>query len=104
MPMSCEAAPNQRPLQKKAGKTTLGGMGMGRHGQDAVMTKPQQPELRRNSLNPTDEDSAEINAGQSPPESEAPGPVPEANRPGHRPAKDQDKPPEVGGAGAHRPG
>lgn len=77
---------------------------MPRRGQNDDMTKPQQPELRRNGLNPTDQDSAEINAGDSPKEGGAPGPVPEANRPGHRPVKDQDKPPEAGGAGANRPG
>lgn len=78
---------------------------MSRHkgGEDARMTKPQQPELRRNSLNPTDQDSAEIKAGQSPDEGGTPGGVPEVNRPGHRPDKDQDKPAEVGGAKANRP-
>ena len=61
------------------------------------MTKPQQPELRRSSLGSTDQEAAELRAGDvlgdsGPDDRGARGPVPEENRPGHRPAHDQDKP------------
>ena len=57
------------------------------------MTKPQQPELRRSGLGSTDQDAAEIRAGDKPQADEDTlGPVPEANRPGHHPAVEQDKP------------
>ncbi len=54
--------------------------------------KPQQPELRRSGLGSTDQDSAKINADEEIGGGEQAGPVPEENQPGHRPAKDQDKP------------
>lgn len=58
------------------------------------MTKPQQPELRRKGLGKTDQDSAEVKAGQGPTDEEGGvEPVPEENQPGHRPERDQDKPP-----------
>ncbi|HEX2578729.1 MAG TPA: hypothetical protein VHK88_20465 [Aquihabitans sp.] len=56
------------------------------------MTKPQQPELRRSGYGATDDDSAKVNVDAEPGVGGAAGPVPEANRPGHRPAHDQDKP------------
>jgi hypothetical protein len=56
------------------------------------MTKPQQPELRRSGLGSTDQDSAKIRAGDKVEESGELGPVPEENRPGHRPEREQDKP------------
>ncbi len=59
------------------------------------MTKPQQPELRRTGLGATDQDGAEIRAGDQPSPAGATdglGPVPEANRPGHHPEHEQDKP------------
>ncbi|HVM20693.1 MAG TPA: hypothetical protein VM307_12110 [Egibacteraceae bacterium] len=56
------------------------------------MTKPQQPELRRSGLGSTDMDSAKFNADDEIDTGGNVGPVPEENQPGHRPAKDQDKP------------
>jgi len=57
------------------------------------MPKPQQPELSRSGRGATDQDSAKIKAGSEPSDTDQPfGPVPEENRPGHRPEKDQDKP------------
>jgi hypothetical protein len=63
------------------------------------MTKPQQPELRRSGLGSTDQDAAEIRAGEAEvragnkvQQSSGMGPVPESNRPGHHPEKEQDKP------------
>ncbi len=56
------------------------------------MTKPQQPELRRSGLGSTDQDAAEIRAGDDVQEGGGMGPVPEENRPGHRPEQEQDKP------------
>jgi len=58
------------------------------------MANPQQPELRRSGLGATVDDSAKT-AVQS--EQAAPSPndgrtVPEANRTGHHPEVDQDKP------------
>jgi hypothetical protein len=59
----------------------------------ADMSTPQQPELRRSGRGSTDQDAAKLRADESPQDSEEElGPVPEDNRPGHRPAKDQDKP------------
>ena len=56
------------------------------------MTKPQQPELHRSNKGATDQDSAQLNADEQLPSGEGGGRIPEANRPGHRPAQDQDKP------------
>ncbi len=56
------------------------------------MTKPQQPELRRTGYGATDQDSAEIRAGGTPPTGGDAGPVPEDNQPGHHPEVEQDKP------------
>jgi hypothetical protein len=56
------------------------------------MPKPQSPELRRSGLGSTDTDSAKITADDEIPSGESAGPVPDENQPGHRPAKDQDKP------------
>ncbi|HVL98608.1 MAG TPA: hypothetical protein VM324_04880 [Egibacteraceae bacterium] len=57
------------------------------------MPKPQQPELRRSGLGSTDQDASEIRAGDKPDEpDDRLGPVPEENKPGHRPERDQDKP------------
>lgn len=41
--------------------------------------------------------------GEQLPEGGNPPGVPEENRPGHKPVKEQDKPPEVGGAGRGDP-
>lgn len=61
------------------------------------MAKPQQPELHRSGLTPADPGSAkvhqqveEVTPGGAGPR----GPVPEANRPGHHPDVEQDKPVE----------
>lgn len=57
------------------------------------MTKPQQPELHRSGKGSTDQDAAEMRAGDQPqPADDSLEPVPEENRPGHRPPRDQDKP------------
>lgn len=56
------------------------------------VTKPQQPELRRSGPGSTDQDAAEIRAGDDVEHSGGFGKVPEDNRPGHRPEKEQDKP------------
>jgi hypothetical protein len=56
------------------------------------MPKPQQEELRRSGRGSTDQDSASARARDDLPADENPGPVPEENRPGHHPARDQDKP------------
>ena len=59
------------------------------------MGKPQQPELGRSGHPPVVEGqhAKETVQGRERPRDEGPtGPVPEDNRPGHRPDKDQDKP------------
>jgi hypothetical protein len=67
-----------------------------------MSTKPQQPELRRSGLGSTDQDAAEIRAGDRPEAGpDELGPVPEENQPGHHPSAEQDKPaapPERGDA------
>lgn len=57
------------------------------------MTSPQQPELRRSGLGSTEQDAAELRAGDHPVEGgEGLGPVPEDNQPRHHPEHEQDKP------------
>ena len=56
------------------------------------MTKPQSPELRRSGLGATDQDSAKINAEETPDPQGSTGRVPPANQPGHHPDTEQDKP------------
>ncbi len=57
------------------------------------MGKPQQPELARSRRGSTDDEGNELRAGSELPEGDRPrGPVPKANRAGHRPAKNPDKP------------
>jgi hypothetical protein len=59
------------------------------------MSKPQQPELGRSGHTPVVEGqhAKEVIQGQDQPEAEgSTGPVPEANRPGHHPDNEQDKP------------
>jgi hypothetical protein len=58
------------------------------------MSTPQQPELRRSGLGSTGGEGTEIRAAaEEIPETEGRvGEVPEANRPGHKPARQQDKP------------
>ena len=56
------------------------------------MPKPQQPELRRSGLGATDRDSAKLVNDESLAGDGGTGPVPEENRPGHQPERDQDKP------------
>jgi hypothetical protein len=57
------------------------------------MTKPQQPEIRRSSHTPVDtaQHAKEV-AGAAPGDQGRPGAVPEGSRPGHHPAREQDKP------------
>jgi hypothetical protein len=59
------------------------------------LAKPQQPELGRSGHSPVVEGqhAREVIQGEGQPGAEdAPGPVPEANRPGHHPDTEQDKP------------
>ena len=65
-----------------------------RAGKEVTMSRPQQPEIARSKdKGSTDLDSFEHNAEETNPMDPEPyGKVPEANRPGHRPEKDQDKP------------
>lgn len=59
------------------------------------MAKPQQAELRRSGAVPAlDPDATEaVLSAQDDPKTTRPrGPVPEEQRPGHRPSTDQDKP------------
>lgn len=57
------------------------------------MTKPQQPELARSGRGEVDPAAAKTrHADGPPPVSGNPGPVPEHNRPGHHPEREQDKP------------
>ena len=59
------------------------------------MGKPQQPELGRSGHTPVTEGqhAREVIQAQGPPAAEdSPGPVPDANRPGHHPEAEQDKP------------
>ena len=59
------------------------------------MSKPQQPELGRSGHTPVVEGqhAKEVIQGQEQPVADgSTGPVPEANRPGHHPDKEQDKP------------
>lgn len=61
------------------------------------MTKPQQPELRRTGLGATDQEAKELRARQGRGQGGGDtagdaGPVPEENRPGHHPPREQDKP------------
>ena len=64
------------------------------------MDRPQQPELQRSGRTPVDQDSREaLGSATSPPAEGTGGRVPPANRPGHHPAREQDKPIWAGGAG-----
>jgi hypothetical protein len=59
------------------------------------VSKPQQPELGRSGHSPVVEGqhAGEVIQGEERPGDEGPtGPVPEANRPGHHPDQEQDKP------------
>lgn len=57
------------------------------------MPKPQQPELRRSEYGATTDDSAKSRPGSEEATAELAGaPVPEDNRPGHHPERDQDRP------------
>lgn len=57
------------------------------------MSNPQQPELRRSGKGATDDASAKANIENSQPtDSGGSGHIPEENRPGHHPEKEQDKP------------
>jgi hypothetical protein len=56
------------------------------------MTTPQQPELRRSGRGEVDPRSAKAKVDLVNDADDAPGPVPPANQPGHRPKHDQDKP------------
>jgi len=58
-----------------------------------MMSTPQQPELARNKRSPVAAESAKSRAATSLPSNEgSPAPVPEDNRPGHHPEREQDNP------------
>lgn len=59
------------------------------------MSQPQQPELRRSGENAAVDDHARTTIGVGGPSGGEEGPrspVPEDNRPGHHPRREQDKP------------
>ena len=58
------------------------------------MGQPQQPELRRSGRSNTSQEDAHAKqeARGVPKEKGRRGPVPEENKPGHHPNKEQDKP------------
>ena len=57
------------------------------------MSNPQQPELRRSGKGAPDEGSAKAHVEKpQPTDASGGGHVPEENRPGHHPEKEQDKP------------
>ena len=57
------------------------------------MSNPQQPELRRSGKGAPDEGSAKAHVeNPQPTDSSGGGHIPEENRPGHHPEKEQDKP------------
>ncbi|HZU79077.1 MAG TPA: hypothetical protein VE991_04110 [Acidimicrobiales bacterium] len=56
------------------------------------MSKPQQPEMERHGLGEVDPSAAKTRHGGPTDERGNTGPVPEANRPGHHPEHEQDKP------------
>lgn len=59
------------------------------------MSNPQQPEIRRSGRGEVVQDAVKTRHGGTTEDSGDPGPVPEANEPGHRPEVDQDKPTEI---------
>jgi hypothetical protein len=58
------------------------------------MGQPQQPELRRSGRSNTSQEAehAKQEARGTPKRKGVKAPIPEENRPGHHPAKDQDQP------------
>lgn len=60
------------------------------------MPKSQQPEFARTRRGSTDADGPEMRARElgteMPAQERATGPVPEENKPGHHPDREQDKP------------
>jgi hypothetical protein len=63
------------------------------------MPNPQDPGLRRSEKDAAVQDAWVSGTGGPSDEGGPTGPVPEANRPGHHPEREQDKPVELGGAG-----
>jgi hypothetical protein len=65
--------------------------------------RPQQQEISRSGHTPVDQDNMAEQAAEEKPPADKDGKkgarVPRASRPGHHPSKDQDKPPQLGGAG-----
>ena len=56
------------------------------------MSTPQQPELARSRRSAVDPSSAKATAGETPNATPEAGAVPEDNRPGHHPDREQDQP------------
>jgi hypothetical protein len=67
------------------------------------MPNPQDPGLRRSEKDAAVQDAWVNDATGGQAESGATGPVPEDNRPGHHPDREQDKPTQLGGAGHGEP-
>jgi hypothetical protein len=62
------------------------------------MDRPQQPELERSGHTPIDQEHRDDLGPAVPPPEKGRTRVPPANRPGHHPALEQDKPVWAGGA------
>lgn len=67
-------------------------MGRVAGGKVSRMVKPQQPELARSGRGEVDPNAVKTRHGGPTDTSDAPGPVPEDNLPGHHPETEQDKP------------
>jgi hypothetical protein len=67
--------------------------------EEIVMPNPQDPGLRRSEKDSATQDAWVNDVTGAPADEGATGPVPEDNRPGHHPDREQDKPTRLGGAG-----
>jgi hypothetical protein len=67
-------------------------MGFRRMNEEAQLSTPQQPELRRSGKGATDPRSAKAHVDGPPATEDATGSVPPDNQPGHHPEHEQDKP------------
>lgn len=67
-------------------------MGWAVGGKVSAMVKPQQPELARSGRGEVDPNAVKTRHGGPTDTTDAPGPVPEDNLPGHHPETEQDKP------------
>ncbi len=67
-------------------------MGWAVDGKVSAMAKPQQPELARSGRGEVDPNAVKTRHGGPIDTTDAPGPIPEDNLPGHHPETEQDKP------------